>query len=263
MRTIAILNLKGGVGKTTTVINLAAILAGDYQQRVLLVDADSQANLTEFFHPDADEPGLADLLIEAAIGTSDVAEAYIHPTDTERISLIPSTLSLMDLDIVRGAQRAGEPRALRDTLHAIEEDSPPSERYDWCLIDCPPALNTATSAALLAAQEVIIPIKLDAFSLAGLANLRHQIACVRQINPDLRLLGCLPTMWYNSQLTNEALRTLHEVGLPTYQPIRRSDKVDMMTYAQTPLRICSPRSAAGVDYRRLVGLMMDGGDRSE
>lgn len=106
---------------------------------------------------------------------------------------------------------------------------------------------------------MIIPIKLDAFSLRGMTCLLRQISNMRRINPRLRLAGCLPTMWYNSPKIQEAEATLRASGLPVFRPIRRTDKVDEMTFAQDPLLISSPRSAAGVDYRRFVREYLEGG----
>lgn len=254
MRTIAVMNLKGGVGKTTTVINMAAILERDYKQRVLVVDADSQGNLTEFFGVDDPSSGMADLLREAELGTTDMVESYIHNSAFRGIDLIPGDDSLMDLDLTKVETCAVQVSILRQVRDYLED----GDAYDWCLIDCPPAFNAASAAALLAADEVIIPIKLDAFSLRGMTNLLHQIENMRRINPKLRLLGCLPTMWYPSPNNLDSSRTLRERGFAVFPPIRRSDKVDEMTYAQEPLMISSPRSGAGVDYRKFVRLLMGG-----
>lgn len=258
MRTIAVINLKGGVGKTTTVVNIAATLARDYRQRVLLVDADSQGNLTEFFAVDDATPGLADLFRDTAIGVDDVVETYIHPSNFDHISLIPSDDTLMDLDLSKVEDKRVPVTVLRSVRSCLEE----VDAYDWCLIDCPPAFNAASAAALIAADEVIIPIKLDAFSLCGMVNLMRQISSMRQINPQLKLHGCLPTMWYNSPKIVEAEQTLRDSGLPVLGHIRRTDKVDDMTFAQKPLLITSPRSSAGVDYRRLVRDLMKGGSHN-
>lgn len=252
MRTIAVINLKGGVGKTTTVVNTAAILARDYRQRVLLIDADSQCNTTDFFGAGDATPGLADLLRDTAAGVSDVVEGYIHPASAKGIDLIPADMTLMDLDLTKvelGSVQAG---TLRDVRTCLEE----VDAYDWCLVDCPPGFNAASAAALVAADEVIIPIKLDAFSLRGMSNMMHQIANMRSINADLRLGGLLPTQWYNSPKIVEAEEELRKSGLPVYPHIRRSNKVDDMTFAQEPLAVSSPRSAAGVDYRRFVQALL-------
>lgn len=259
MRTIAIINLKGGVGKTATTVNVAAILAKDYKQRVLVVDADSQCNTTEFFGG-ADEMSstLADLLRETRDGVNDVVETYISQTSFPGIDMIPADDSLMDLDLTKVETNSVEATVLRDLVSVLEEQ----DRYDWCLVDCPPAFNAASAAALIAADEVIIPIKLDAFSLRGMANMTQQISNMRKINPNLKLLGCLPTMWYTSPQVKEAEETLQKSGLPVFDHIRRTDKVDDMTFAQEPLIISSPRSAAGVDYRRFVRRLVKGGRKN-
>lgn len=258
MRTIAVINLKGGVGKTTTVINTAAILARDYRQRVLLIDADSQCNTTDFFGVDDAAPSLADLLRDTASGVEDVVEEYIHSTVIKGVDMIPADVTLMDLDLTKvelGSVQAGTLRGVRTSLEEVDA-------YDWCLVDCPPGFNAASAAALVAADEVIIPIKLDAFSLRGMTNMMRQISNMRRINPGLKLSGCLPTMWYNSPQIVEAEETLKASGLPVFDHIRRTDKVDDMTFAQEPLLISSPRSAAGVDYRRFVRDLMKGGSHN-
>lgn len=258
MRTIAIMNLKGGVGKTTTVINVAAILAKDYKQRVLVIDADSQANLSEFFGAgdEGEGKGLSDLLREAELGTTDEVERYICPGNFSGVDLISGDVTLMDLDLTKVELGTVRMAVLRDVREYLER----TDAYDWCLIDCPPAFNAPAAAALVAADEVIIPIKLDAFSLRGMANLLQQVKNMQRINPNLRLLGCLPTMWYPSTQNLEADRLLRDCGQPVFPAIRRTDKVDEMTYAQEPLVISSPRSAAGVDYRKFVRLLMGGCD---
>lgn len=255
MRTVAIINLKGGVGKTATTVNVAAILAKDYKQRVLLVDADSQCNTTEFFGGAGRAGTLAELLRETRDGLTGALEDYITETNFPGVSLVPGEDSLMDLDLTKVETNAVEATVLRDMAAVLTEQ----DSFDWCLIDCPPAFNAASAAALLAADEVIIPIKLDAFSLRGLTNMMRQIANMRRINPRLKLAGCLPTMWYNSPQITEAEQTLRESGLPVFDHIRRTDKVDDMTFAHEPLLISSPRSAAGVDYRRFVRDLIKGG----
>ena len=85
-----------------------------------------------------------------------------------------------------------------------------------------------------------------------MTNLLRQVENMRKINPDLKLLGCLPTMWYRSDRTEEAETVLRESGLPVFDHIRRTDKVDEMTFDQEPLIVCNPRCAACVDYRRFI-----------
>lgn len=248
IRTTAILNLKGGVAKTTTVINMAAILARDHKARVLVIDADSQCNTTEFFGAEADGTTISHILRDAPCYESPEAAAVlaIQGTAQRNVYIIPADDTLMDLDLTAVSQGTASTNVLRYMVEALDQ------RYDYILIDCPPAFNAASAAALVAADDVLIPIKLDAFSLRGMANLMRQIKNMRKINPRLKVAGILPTMWYNSPKIVAAEKQLREAGLRLFSHIRRSDKVDDMTFEQEPLLVCSPNSAAGVDYRRFV-----------
>lgn len=259
MKTIAISNLKGGVAKTTTAVNLAAILAADFGKRVLVVDADSQANATGFLGGDRDLIGMADLLRGEICGGNPLE---LQRTNIEGVRLVSGSAELMDLDLTK----AGEGRAdvqclrkLRAMLEEVHKTEPPElaavlcgEPFGFCLIDCPPAFNAASAAALIAADEVLIPVKLDAFAIEGLTNLLQQIANMRWINPRLRVLGVLPVMWYRSDTITKAESALRNAGLKVLPRIRRSDRVDDMTYAQAPLIVCSPRSGPCRDYRALA-----------
>lgn len=254
MRTSVILNLKGGVAKTATAVNMAAILANDHKQRVLLVDADSQCNTTEFFGGNPEHGNLAEVLRQRSDGAYFAAVSIQH-TNFPGVDLLAGDDSLMDLDLTKVETADVKATVLREMVSILEE----RDAYDVCLVDCPPAFNAASAAALIAADEVIIPIKLDAFSLRGMTNLLRQISNMRQINPRLRLAGCLPTMWYKSENIVDAEVTLRTSGLPVYPHIRRTDKVDDMTFAQEPLLISSPRSAAGIDYRNFVRVWLNEG----
>lgn len=243
MRTTAILNLKGGVAKTVTSINLSAILATEYQKRVLLIDADSQCNTSEFFGATPAMDTLYDVL---------KGEQYWHAYDTciGRLSLLPASDDLMELDIASLKGGKLSTGALVNLKREAE--------WDHVFIDCPPAFSAASAAALLIADDVLIPIKLDAFSLRGMANLMRQIANMKKLNPKLKVAGILPTMYYTSPHMTEAMDILRQSDLPVFEPIRRSPKVDDMTFAQEPLCIFSPRSAAGVDYRKFAAAFIGG-----
>ena len=239
MRTTAILNLKGGVAKTTTVINMAAILA-TYGYKVLTVDADSQCNLSEFLGEDKIKLGtLTDGLRSGA------DRMFAHPSNVAGVDLIPADDSLMDADLSAIKSSKLHVSCIKEYLAAHPD-------YDIALIDCPPAFNAATAAALLAADDVIIPIKLDAFSLRGMGNLLRQIANMRQLNPALHITGLLPTMCYKSPLIRDSLVQLKKSEFNVLPYIRRTAKVDDMTFAQTPVIVSSPKSAAAVDYKKLV-----------
>lgn len=254
MRTSAIVNLKGGVAKTATTVNVAAVLARNYNKRVLVVDADSQCNTTEFFGCDPDAGNLANVLRAERDGGK-FAVASIQPTNFPGVDLLAGDDSLMDLDLTKVELQSVQAMVIRDMVSNLAD----ANAYDYCLVDCPPAFNAASAAALIAADDVIIPIKLDAFSLRGMTCLLRQISNMRKINPQLRLTGCLPTMWYKSEKLQEAEEILRSSGLPVFRPIRRSDKVDDMTFAQDPLLVSSPRCAASIDYHRFVAEYIKGG----
>lgn len=257
MRVSAIVNLKGGVGKSTTAINLAAILARDYNKRVLVIDADSQCNTTEFFGGDPEQGNVARLLRETGdrhdqgMWAADMIQITAH----RNLDLLAADDSLMDLDLSKaeaGDVNTGILWAMTQRLHDL---------YDVALIDCPPAFNAASAAALIAADDVIIPIKLDAFSLKGMGNLIRQIFNMRKLNPKLTVAGVLPTMWYKDPLVEAGEAQLKAAGLRVYPHIRQSRPVDKMTYAQQPLCVSSPRSGAGKDYRLFAEAYIEEGKR--
>lgn len=254
IRTTAIVNLKGGVAKSTSAINMAAILAKEHGKRVLIIDADSQCNTSEFFGADPGKGNLATVLRNSGEEPNPGLDAAwnIQSTRYDRIDILAGDDSLMDLDLSKVEQGAVNSNVLRYLVTQV------ADQYDHAFIDCPPAFNAASAAALIAADDVIIPIKLDAFSLRGMGNLMRQIKNMRRINPRLVLAGVLPTMWYKDEKITEAEAQLKQAGLRVFHHIRRSDKVDRMTFQQEPLLISSPNSAAGVDYRKFVNEFLGG-----
>lgn len=258
MKTIAICNLKGGVAKTTTVVNLAADLAHFHGKRVLVIDADSQANATEFLGGGRAGHSLATLLRLPKAERTDFtlsieADQIITASTIPAVDLLPADDSLMDLDLSKVEEDAAYVACLRDLRPELERRG-----YDFMLIDCPPAFNAAAAAALLAADEVIIPIKLDAFALRGMGNLVRQIHNMRKINPALRIAGVLPVMWYESQENRMAMTQLQSTDLHVFPRIRRSTMVDAMTYRQEPLYISSPKSGACHDYKTFARRIAEG-----
>lgn len=248
IRTTAIVNLKGGVAKSTSAINMAAILAKEHGKKILIVDADSQCNTSEFFGADPLEGNLAQVLRGSGLyeDPGKFAASRIQKTNFPGIDILSGDDALMDLDLSKVEQGTVNSNILRYLVNEV------ADQYDYAFIDCPPAFNAASAAALIAADDVIIPIKLDAFSLRGMSNLMRQIKNMRRINPRLVLAGVLPTMWYKDEKITEAEAQLKKAGLRVFHHIRRSDKVDRMTFQQEPLLVSSPNSAAGVDYRKFV-----------
>ena len=251
MRVTAILNLKGGVAKTVTTVNTAAILAREHGKRVLVIDADSQCNSTDFFG--GAQPGrctLSDLLRRTNVNEAILKSSF------EGVDLLPADNELMDLDLSKVESKAVDAACLQRLLKNYPA------YYDYVLIDCPPAFSAATAAALLAADDVVIPIKLDAFALQGMANLMKQVENMKKINPQLKVAGILPVMWYKSNQITEAEKTLKDSGLPVFSHIRRSPTVDAMTFSQEPLLLCSTKSGALKDYRRFVDEYLKGGEQN-
>ncbi len=186
---IAIANQKGGVGKTTTSINLAASL-GVLEKKVLLIDADPQANATS---------GLGINVEEVEIGTyqllehTNTAKQAIVKTDTPNLDIIPAHIDLVAIEIELVDKEARE-YMLKKALQEVKED------YDFIIIDCAPSLGLLTLNALTAADAVIIPIQCEYFALEGLGKLLNTIKSVQKIhNPELDIEGLLLTM-YDSRL---------------------------------------------------------------
>ncbi len=127
------------------------------------------------------------------------------------------------------------------------------------LIDCPPSFTAASVAAIAASDDVIIPVKVDAFSVSGMRELLTQISGVRGICPGIRTAGILVTMWHNSPAVVQGEALLRDSGVPVFRTvIRRSDKVDESTFARQPLNEYSRYSSAGRDYRALVAEYLEG-----
>ena len=250
MKIIAVVNLKGGVAKTTTVINTAAIMAAKFNQKVLVIDADSQANCTEFIQRDAMHFfTLADLLRRGYHPES----CHLEHSSIEGVDLLPASEELMDLDLTKVELGSASATCLRDLLKGPDGVG---WAYDHVLIDCPPAFNAASAAALVAADAVVIPMKLDAFSLRGMGNILRQVRNMQRINPELEIAGLLPTMWYKTKNIQQAETALRGSGFKVFSRIRRTPKVDDMTFAQRPLIESSPTSAAAKDYEALVKELM-------
>jgi chromosome partitioning protein len=187
-RIIAIANQKGGVGKTTTAINLAGSLA-EQGFRVLCVDMDPQSNLSVGLGINMRniERSMAEALIDPSVSLDDI----IVPTQTTDVDVAPATIDLSATENMLFSQ-IGREQALRDILN-----TPTVEAYDYVLIDCPPTLGLLTLNALVAAEGVIIPVQTQYYALKGFTALTNVINQIRTkgLNPKLRVLGLLPTFY--------------------------------------------------------------------
>ena len=242
MKTFAIVNRKGGVGKTTTAVNLAYVLATGYRLRVLLVDADGQANATQILLPSGDYDGLGALLR----GLSICYDELVEHTDVEGLDVLPASDNLWALDIETPKEELRY-SALMSMRDAVEEDG----AYDVMVIDCPPNLSVACVSAILASDAVIIPVLSDACSATGVADLVEQIDSLRYIRPEIRVAGVLVNQWHRSSAIEFAAVYLREDGrVPVYETvIRRTDKVPESSWARMAIQQWSPFCAAARDYR--------------
>lgn len=186
---IAIANQKGGVGKTTTSVNLAAAL-GVLEKKVLLIDADPQANATSGLGINVDEVELGSYQL---LEHTKTAREAIIPTSSPNVDLIPAHIDLVAIEIELVDKDARE-YMMKKAIVDLKKD------YDFILIDCAPSLGLITLNALTAADSVIIPIQCEYFALEGLGKLLNTIKSVQRIhNPDLDIEGMLLTM-YDSRL---------------------------------------------------------------
>ncbi len=186
---IALANQKGGVGKTTTSMNLAASLA-TLEKRVLLIDADSQANASSGLGVDLSKVDCS--IYECLINGNDVHEA-IYTTDIDRLDIVPSNINIVgaEVEMLNFDKREF---VMKNLLRPLDKE------YDYILIDCSPSLGLITVNALTAANSVIIPVQCEYFALEGISKLLNTIKIVKKkLNPELEIEGFLLTM-YDSRL---------------------------------------------------------------
>lgn len=245
LHTIAIINQKGGVGKSTTTVNLSAAL-GKQGRKVLIVDFDPQGNSTSGIG--VDKEGLSQCIYDALL--HDVpAENLIHDTVSERVFIIPATIQLAGAEIELVSAMARETR-LKDLLEPVKDE------FDFIFIDCPPSLGLLTINALAAADSVLIPIQCEYYALEGVTKLLESMRMVKgRINKDLDTYGVLMTMYdsrtsLSNQVVEEVQNYFGDIAFKTCIP--RSVKVSEAPSYGMPVIEYAPSNKGARAYMDLA-----------
>lgn len=242
MKIVSIINLKGGVGKSTTAITMAHILSGaKYKKRVLLIDNDMQGNTSQFF---------GKLYAKDNCGSSHILRK-IQPTIyriTDTLDLINANMTLEGAEYEVLAATDNQADRYAAFLQTV------ADQYDYCIIDNPPSVSMCVINALCASDEVIVTVKLNDWSLDGVDIITEQINNIKAINKGLKVAGVLLTIFKKTPFSLAAEEWLrknspHKVFKTK---IRYSNKVDDWTYSKVPLEEFSKMCAAAVDYRKFI-----------
>lgn len=251
-RVLAVVNQKGGVGKTTTAINLGAALAAE-GHRTLIIDLDPQGNASTGLNSPANERGRTSY--DALAGDAPLADV-VYETEVENLFLVPSSVDLsgVDVEFVDNPDRA---HRLKTLLNSKERDRPLRAHFDYVLVDCPPSLNLLTVNAMTAADAVIVPLQCEFFALEGLSQLIATIRRVQQgLNPALRIEGIVLTMYdqrnrLSSQVAEDVRNNLGEIVYSTLIP--RNVRLSEAPSHAMPALVYDPKCAGSQAYVRLAG----------